>query len=195
MNPPDLNPILAFQQCYEAACQAGQPEPTAMTLATVKDQKPSLRTVLFKHVDQDGWVFYTNSSSRKGQELAQNPHVALSFYWPTIEVQIRAEGRAIIQDPKSSDAYFASRPRISQLGAWASKQSQVIPSREFLLESLQEVEKRFEQEPVTRPPHWNGYRVEPQSVELWFMGDYRLHDRFLYTLTPERTWKRVRLSP
>ena len=156
------------------------PEPTAMTVATLGDDgQPSARTVLLKDVDARGFVFYTNSDSRKGRQLAGDPRVALLFHWKLIRhgVQVKVEGRAETVGDAEADAYFASRPRASQAGAWASLQSQTLLSREVLEERLREVELQYAGQPIPRPPHWHGYRVVPALVEFWYGARHRLHER------------------
>jgi pyridoxamine 5'-phosphate oxidase len=172
-------------------------EPTAMTLATVAaDGRPSSRIVLLKGVDERGLVFYTNYRSRKGREILARPDVALVFHWQPLEVQVRFEGRAVPVDPAEADAYFASRPRGSQLGAWASQQSDELASRAQLEAQLAEATARFEGKPVPRPPHWSGFRVAPLSIEFWKNRQNRLHERDLYErATPEAPWSMKLLSP
>lgn len=156
------------------------PEPTAMTLATVgAGGQPSARTVLLKEVDARGFVFYTNHDSRKGRQLAANPRAALLFHWKWIRdgVQVKVEGAAEPVDEDVADAYFSSRPRASQAGAWASLQSETLASREVLEERLREVELRFAGQPISRPPNWSGFRVVPSLVEFWYGARHRLHER------------------
>lgn len=174
------------QEAWEAA---------ATVLATVDPEgRPSARFVLVKQVDADGFWFYTNRESEKARHLAHTPRAALCFHWPTIGVQYRVEGPVEPSTDERSDAYFATRPRISQLGAWASAQSQPLPSREVLEARLREVEARFEGQDVPRPPHWGGYRVVPVRIERWVQGEHRLHDRFLYERSGSG-WSMTRLSP
>lgn len=180
-----LDPIKLFEEQFEAACAVDRkilPDPTAMTLATVgRDSQPSARVVLLKQVDSHGFVFYTNFESRKGRELSENPRVALCFHWPTLEVQIRVEGVAQPVSDGEADAYFATRPRDSQLGAWVSTQSMPLPADVNLETRLREMELRFSGKPVPRPPYWSGFRVVPECIEFWKNRPFRLHHRQLFT--------------
>ena len=168
-----------------------------MVLATVGDDgRPSSRVVLLKGVDEDGFVFYTNLESRKGRELLARPGVALLFWWHPLESQVRVEGAAQRVGDEEADAYFASRPRGSQLGAWASEQSRPLKSREELEARLAELTERFEGMPVPRPPHWSGLRVRPLSIEFWKNRANRLHERHLYTRSaPGAPWSFALLNP
>lgn len=189
------NPIHQFEQWFQEAVEQQVQEPNAMTLATVQDGKPTLRVVLLKGFDEQGLVFYTNYQSRKGQSIAENPHVALNFFWPELERQIRIEGTAAQISAEASDLYYQSRGRGSRLGAWASPQSQAIPNRTYLEERLAEVSARFaDQEVFPKPDHWGGYRVEPSYLEFWQGRASRLHDRFVYELVGD-TWEIRRLAP
>lgn len=172
-------------------------EPTAMTLATVGEGgRPSARIVLLKGVDARGFVFYTNYHSRKAREVLARPDVALVFHWIPLETQVRVEGRALPVNPDEADAYFAGRPRGSQLGAWASDQSATLDARETLEARLREVTARFEGKPVPRPPHWSGFRIAPVAIEFWKNRESRLHERELYTrATPDAAWSRRLLNP
>jgi pyridoxamine 5'-phosphate oxidase len=156
--------------------------------------RPSVRIVLVRETDQRGFVFYTNYSSRKARELTENPRAALCQYWPTLDEQIRVEGQVELIDPAESDAYFAGRPRDSQIGAWASDQSQELESREFLEGRYKEIETRFEGGRVLRPPFWGGFRIVPEHVEFWYGRPGRLHERLLYTKTASG-WKTSSLFP
>jgi pyridoxamine 5'-phosphate oxidase len=192
----DPNPFRQFRAWYERALSAGLPLPEAMTLATATpDGRPSARVVLLRGYDENGFVFFTNYDGRKGDELAANPRAALVFYWPELDRQIRIEGRVERATPQESDAYFQSRPRGSQLGAWASPQSEVIASREVLEARLREVEARYPEGPVPRPPFWGGYRVVPEAIEFWQEGPNRLHDRLRYVRQASGGWRLERLSP
>jgi pyridoxamine 5'-phosphate oxidase len=178
-----IDPIQLFLQDRERARAAGEGwDATAGALATVNELGlPSVRFVLVKEAAADGFRFYTNRQSRKADELRAVPHAALAFLWQTIDVQFRIEGKVLLLDDASSDAYFASRPRISQLGAWASEQSRPLASREVLLARLAELEKRFpDGTPVPRPPHWGGYLLVPARIEHWHAAEFRLHQRTLY---------------
>lgn len=169
-----------FDGLLEQAKASPDPEPTAMTVATASpDGQPSARTVLLKHVDERGFVFYTNFESRKGRQLAINPRASLLFHWRLIDngIQVQIEGEVEIVSDAEADAYFASRPRPSQIGAWASLQSQTLASREEFEARIDEVEARYDGAPVPRPPHWSGFRVRPVMIEFWHGARYRLHDR------------------
>lgn len=179
-----MDPIQHFRTLLAAAQaidRALLPEPTAMTLATVgADGQPSARLVLLKSVDERGFVFYTNVRSRKGRELAANPRAALTFHWQPLEVQVRIEGVAELVDDAEADEYFATRPRGSQIGAWASDQSEELARAADLDARFAEIERRFGGREVPRPPHWSGYRVTPERVEFWRSRPSRLHERRLF---------------
>ena len=161
--------------------QSSHFEPTAMSLATVDaNGQPSSRIVLLKEFDARGLTFFTNLGSRKGRAIAAHPGVALLFHWQPLELQVRVEGDAVQVDDAEADAYFATRPRPSQLGAWASEQSEKLASREVLIERMRELTARFERNPVPRPPGWSGYRVAPLAFEFWRNQESRLHERELY---------------
>jgi len=169
---------------------------TAMTLATVdKEGRPSARVVLLKGVDERGFVFFTNYESRKGRDLAGNPHAALVFYWSDQVRQVCATGEVSKLPSAESDAYFRTRPRGSQLEAWASPQSSVLPDRRALEARWKEMETRYAGQEVPRPPFWGGYRLAPARIEFWQGRPNRLHDRFLYTRQPDKQWLIERLSP
>ena len=179
--PPFEDPFVWFETWYDEALAAVSVDPNAMTLATVSAHgSPSSRVVLLKAWDRDGFVFYTNRESRKGIEIAQTGRVALSFYWRDLGRQIRIEGRADRVDDETSDAYFASRPRGAQVGAWASLQSSAVASSAIIEQRLEEFEAQFEGVEVPRPPHWGGYRVVPNLLEFWSSGDNRIHERWLF---------------
>ncbi|HEX9580817.1 MAG TPA: pyridoxamine 5'-phosphate oxidase [Gemmatimonadales bacterium] len=178
----DPDPIRQFQRWLSEAQAAGIPEPTAMTLATVDpDGTPSARTVLLKHVDGHGFAFFTNYTSRKATELAANPLAALVFFWAPLKRQVCIQGAVSRLSPAASRAYFANRPRGSQVGAWASKQSQVADSRDMLDRRVAEVEERYRDQPVPCPPFWGGFRLRPEIMEFWHGRESRLHDRFRYS--------------
>ena len=167
---------------FELAKAAQPKDPNAVTLATVDARgRPSARVVLLKGFDRDGFVFFTNYQSRKGLELSGQKVAALCFYWPALDVQIRVEGDVTQVSAADSDAYFATRARVSQLGAWASEQSRPLASREELLARLDALTRQYEGQPVPRPPHWGGFLLAPQAIELWKAGEFRLHDRSRYT--------------
>jgi pyridoxamine 5'-phosphate oxidase len=157
------------------------PEPTAFALATSVDGRPSVRMLLLKHADEHGFVFYTNYESRKGRELLANPNAAMCFHWQPLEIQVRVEGRASPVESAEADAYFASRGRGSQIGAWASQQSRTIAEEQQLERRVAEFEKRFEGNAVPRPPHWSGFRLVPERIEFWKGMPSRLHRRELYS--------------
>ncbi len=191
-----LEPIAQFQRWFNEAIKAQLPEPNAMHLATVSvDNKPVGRVVLLKGVDSQGFTFFTNYQSRKGHDLAAHPYAAITFFWVELERQVRIEGAIEKVSGEESDAYFAVRPRSSQIGAWVSAQSTVIQSRELLEERTQYYEVEFEGKPVPRPPHWGGYRLVPRYVEFWQGRPSRLHDRLAYTKLDADNWKIERLSP
>lgn len=195
MNHPVEDPIAAFRDALALAHKRETRDATAMTLATVSATgRPAARMVLLKGVDERGFVFYTNFESRKGREIENNPFVALCFHWPKAAEQVRIEGRVERVTDAEADAYFASRPRGSQLGAWASAQSDVVASREELQKTFAETTARFEGRDVPRPPHWSGYRVVPERIEFWFGRDDRMHDRYLYERT-ETGYSSSRLCP
>jgi pyridoxamine 5'-phosphate oxidase len=186
-----------FRDLQERARQSGDPEPTAMTLATADGRgRVSARSVLLKELDGRGFVFYTNYESNKGQQILTHPQCALLFLWKTLDrqVQVKIEGVAEPVTHCEADAYFAQRPRMSQIGAWASKQSQTLSSREELLANVREFEQRFEGQDVPRPPHWSGFRVVPDMIEFWYGADYRLHDRLRYELR-DGVWGKRGLYP
>jgi pyridoxamine 5'-phosphate oxidase len=194
MLAPD--PIVQFEQWFEEACSADLPEPNAMTLATVDgDGQPTLRTVLLKFFDHQGFVFYTNYGSRKAQQITENHQVALLFPWIKLARQIAITGTAEKISAVESARYFASRPRESQLGAWISKQSSVINSRRMLMMELEKITSRFLKGEVPLPDFWGGYRVRPRTIEFWQGQTSRLHDRFLYRLGADGTWSLERLAP
>lgn len=173
--------VRRFREGFDRAVEAGIPEPTAMTLATVDgDHRPAARTVLLKDMDEHGFVFYTNLGSRKGRHLAGNPNVSLVFWWRENEEQVLIDGRVEPVSPEEADAYFASRPRGSQIGAWASRQSRPMESREAFLERIAEFERKYEDREVPRPDHWSGFRVKPRRVEFWYGREYRLHERVCF---------------
>jgi pyridoxamine 5'-phosphate oxidase len=190
------NPFKQFKTWFDEALTAQLPEPNAMTIATAtSDGKPSARIVLLKDYDERGFVFYTNYESHKGQQLVENPWGAIAFWWAELERQVRIEGRVEKVSDAESDEYFKSRPKGSQLGAWASTQSQVIDSREVLEQRLQQLKEEYETQEVPRPPHWGGFRVIPDEIEFWQGRPSRLHDRLLYRRGEDGRWVIQRLSP
>jgi pyridoxamine 5'-phosphate oxidase len=193
----DASPVTQFERWLAEAVKAQVPEPTAMTLATVgEDGRPAARIVLLKGVDAGGLLFFTNYESRKGRELAMHPHAALLFHWVELERQVRIEGKVSTVPAAESDAYFASRPRPSRLGAWASPQSKPIPDRGWLEREFSAAQDRFAADPdsIPRPPHWGGYRLLPSTFEFWQGRQSRLHDRIRYRLEDAR-WRIERLAP
>lgn len=190
------DPIALVRRWFADALAAGIPQADAMTLATATpDGRPSARAVLLKGIDARGFAFYTNYESRKARELDANPHAALVLLWIPLERQVRATGRVARLDPEESDAYFATRPRGSQLGAWASAQSRPLPDRAELEARWEALDERYGGGAVPRPPHWGGYRVEPDEIEVWQGRTNRLHDRFRYTRAADGGWAHVRLQP
>jgi len=192
------DPYVLFEawlaDAFAAKAGGTMPEPTAMVVATVARGRPSARTVLLKEVDSRGFAFYTNYDSRKGAEVAENPWVALHFGWYPLQRQVRIEGQARRVERAESEAYFASRPRGSQLGAWASAQSSEVASADELNESYLRVEQRFAGRDVPCPPFWGGFRVEPRMIEFWQGQPSRMHDRLSYR-REEAGWRLVRLAP
>lgn len=190
------DPVRQFHRWFDDARTAGLPEPNAMHLATVDAAgKPAGRIVLLKEADETGFVFYTNYESRKGHELAAHPVAALTFFYVELERQIRIEGTVEKVSAEESDAYFAVRPRGSQIGAWVSHQSDAIAGREVLEQRQRELEAQFADQSIPRPPHWGGYRVIPTVIEFWQGRPGRLHDRIQFTKTADNSWQIARLSP
>jgi pyridoxamine 5'-phosphate oxidase len=179
------DPIERFREVYALAEKIDRsvlPDSTAMALGTVgEDGSPSVRIVLLKAYDERGFVFYTNYEGRKGRELLARPRAALCFYWPTIDIQVRIEGSVVEVADDEADAYFATRHRMSQIGAWASRQSEPLENPEALDERVSKYEGEFEGKAVPRPPHWSGFRVQPERIEFWKGKPNRLHERHLYT--------------
>jgi pyridoxamine 5'-phosphate oxidase len=189
------DPLEQFEHWFAEAKRAGVEVPEAMTLATADAEgAPSARMVLLKGAGQDGFVFYTGYGSRKSEELEQNPSAALVFYWRPLGRQVRVEGSVERVSEAESAEYFATRPRGSQLAAWASRQSRPLGSREELERRYAELEREYEDRDVPLPPHWGGYRLRPEAIEFWEHRENRLHDRIRYTRTREG-WKVERLSP
>ncbi len=193
MAAPD--PFAQFDAWLAEASATEPNDPNAMTLATATpDGRPSARMVLLKGADRDGFVFYTNTQSRKGDELLANPHVALLFHWKTLARQVRIEGRAEAVRPEEADAYYATRARVSRLGAWASDQSRPLSDRGVLETRVQALEARFPGDDIPRPPHWSGFRVRPETFEFWRDMPYRLHDRMVFTRS-DAGWSTQTLFP
>lgn len=191
----DANPVDQFLSWFDMAINAEIMEPNAMTLSTIDGNKPSSRIVLLKGVENEEFVFYTNYKSAKGHQMANSPYVSLNFFWPELERQVRIEGTVQKVDEATSDAYFKSRPRGSQIGAWVSPQSEIIESREVLNKRLEEIELKFKDRDVERPPHWGGYSVKPNLIEFWQGRPSRLHDRIQYTFSEASNWTIERLAP
>lgn len=190
------DPLETFHDWLNQAKESEINDPAAMAIATsTKNGKPSVRMVLLKQADQDGFKFHTNTESQKGNELAENPQVALCFHWKTLRKQIRVEGIIEQATQQEADEYFASRPRARQIGAWASQQSRPLNSRKNLEDRIKELEKQYpEDTKVPRPDYWQGYRVKPEKIEFWWDNPDRLHDRFTYTKTG-KSWDIQRLYP
>jgi pyridoxamine 5'-phosphate oxidase len=195
---PVQNPLSRFNRLYaqaQALDRAVLPEPNAMSLATVgMSGNPSVRIVLMKGVDERGFVFYTNMDGRKGRELRTHPYAAICFHWAALEVQVRAEGPVSQVSDAEADEYFASRPRESQIGAWASIQSQPIEHANDLVDRVRDAEQRFEGKTVPRPPYWTGFRLKPERIEFWKSRPGRLHERHLYLRSGE-SWTMETLYP
>lgn len=192
---PSPDPFVEFELWIGKAKNSSELEPTAMSLSTVgKDQRPRSRIVLFKGMSQGGLTFYTNYESNKAQELEAHPFAALDFHWKTLELQLRVEGKVQKVSRQESEAYFATRPRESQIGAWVSHQSRILNSRKDLEQRRLEIEEKFKNQKVICPPFWGGYRVTPDLFEFWMLEPGRLHNRFQYTLD-KRGWTQNRLFP
>src|SRR5437660_227381 len=192
----DPNPIKQFGNWFTAAIEAGIRDVNAMSLATATaDGRPSVRIVLLKEFDHDGFVFFTNYQSEKGRQLEANPHAALAFYWIELDRQIRVSGTVEKTSHGESERYFHSRPPGSQLGAWASRQSEVLDARRVLDARMAEITERFADKPIPLPPHWGGFRLKPDTIEFWQGRPDRLHDRFRYTRQADSSWLIDRLAP
>lgn len=188
-------PFRLFESWFEDAKQAEPSDPNAMTVATVgPNGRPAARTLLLKEWDKQGFVFYGNLGSRKAHDMAANPYVALLFHWKSLQRQIRIEGKVAPVPDAQADVYFATRPRASQLGAWASLQSSPLASREAFETRLRDVDARFAGQPVPRPTFWSGWRLAPDYFEFWQGVDFRLHDRKIFKLTSQ-TWEAGLLYP
>ena len=194
----DANPIAQFNKWFaqaETALGKNQLDANAMTLATAdKNGKPSARTVLLKNLDERGFVFFTNFGSRKGRELTDNPNAALTFFWAELERQVCVTGSVTKLPAAESEKYFQSRPRSSQIGAWASNQSAPVPNREFLEQEWHELEQKFP-DAIPLPPNWGGFILSPERIEFWQGRPSRLHDRFSYSKQAGGSWKIERLAP
>lgn len=194
---PPADPWDLFSEWFTHASTFELSDPNAMTLATVSaDGMPAARIVLMKGYDSMGLTFYTNQKSAKAEQLKKNAFAALCFHWKSLSRQIRIQGAVEFVSDQEADAYFVTRPRGSQIGAWASDQSRPLKSREELLERLMKFEEKFEGAPVPKPPHWGGYRLIPSTFEFWQEREFRLHDRFVYTLNDDKkAWHLERLFP
>jgi pyridoxamine 5'-phosphate oxidase len=191
----DPDPLQQFERWFAEAREAGLAAPEAMALATATpDGRPSVRMVLMKNADERGFDFYTHYESRKGGELAANPHAALLFHWQPLGRQVRVEGRVVRIAPAECEAYFVTRPLESRLAAWASPQSRTLESREELERLYDGAKKRFQGKEVPLPPHWGGFRLEPDAYEFWQHGDDRLHDRVRYE-REDPAWRQALLGP
>lgn len=192
----ESDPIKLFTIWFDEAIATNLPMPDAMSLATVTpDGRPTARMVLLKQVDADGFVFFTNYQSSKAKQLEINPYAALVFYWAQLDRQVRVEGKVSRTPEEESTAYFKTRPRESQIGAWASPQSEVISAREVLEQRAREVAEQYCDREIDCPAHWGGYRLAPDRIEFWKSRVGRLHDRLLYELQPDGTWTIKRLAP
>jgi pyridoxamine 5'-phosphate oxidase len=191
--------LATFDDLFAQAREAGIPEPTAMTVATAdRDGRPAARMALLKAHDARGFVFYTHLDGRKGRELQANPQCALLFFWKALGedgVQVRIEGEVEIVDDAEADAYFARRPRDSQLGAWASDQSETLPDRDTFARRFAEAKARYEGIDVPRPPRWGGFRVKPRAIEFWYGAQFRLHERHVYERGADGVWTKRMLYP
>ena len=189
------NPILQFEKWFKEAVDVKVNEPNAMALSTVDEEnKPSSRILLLRNFNDNGFVFYTNYNSRKGEEILLNPKAALLFFWPELERQVRIEGTLIKQSTEESDIYFKTRPRGSKLGAWTSAQSKVVADRKELDDEYSKMSEKFPTDDIPRPVHWGGYLLIPNTIEFWQGRASRLHDRILFTRN-NRDWKIERLAP
>ena len=192
-----MDPLELFADWYEEAKQNELNDPNAMSLATVDiNGIPSVRIVLLKGFDVDGFVFYTNLQSRKANEFKNNPNVAVCFHWKSLQRQVRIEGQISKVSDKEADEYFKSRARLSRLGAWASKQSEILESRDHLLARLKTFEEKYDGETIPRPSHWRGNRIAAKKIEFWEDGKFRLHDRFIFERQSiDGPWTKARLYP
>lgn len=189
------DPVENFLSLYKQAQLKGIPDANAMSLATVNaENQPSVRIVFYKGMSERGFSFFTNYNGRKGQDLAHNAKVAANFFWPHLEQQVRIEGHVEKLSREESEAYFASRPRLSQIGAWGSNQSEVLGSFDQFNQKVAELEQKFKGQPVPCPPHWGGYRIIPHEIEFWFGQTGRLHQRYVYQVDGQG-WKRFLRSP
>ncbi len=192
----DINPVKQFDKWFKIALKEISPDPNSMALATAgNDCQPSLRTVLLKYYDEDGFVFFTNYNSKKAKQISENSKVSLLFTWLILERQVIIEGKAEKISKAESLKYFSSRPFGSQLGAWVSPQSSIISSKSILLSKLEQMKQKFKNGKIPLPDFWGGYRVVPKKIEFWQGGENRLHDRFLYEKNENGEWEIHRLAP
>jgi len=192
----DPDPIKQFAKWYQDAFESDSLQPNAMTLATATAQgKPSARMMLLKGFDENGFVFYTNRESVKGEDLSENPQAALVFWWPVMERQVRIEGMTTKVPDNEENSYFETRPRGSRIGAWSSQQSVVISSREALDKKYKELDEIYMNKDIPKPPYWTGYRLIPSSIEFWQGRPNRLHDRLRYRVVSDKGWIIERLAP
>ena len=188
------NPFELFNNWFDLASETEINDPNAMTLSTILNNQPSSRVVLLKSHDEEGFVFYTNSNSKKGKSINENNNIALNFHWKTQNRQVRIEGQAKIVSSEVADSYFNSRPRGSQIGAWSSNQSEELISRSELIDKIKKSETKYADQNIPRPLHWNGYLVKPKLIEFWQEMPFRIHDRVLYTLL-NNNWEIKKLYP
>ena len=188
------NPFELFNNWYDLASKTEINDPNAMTLSTILNNQPSSRVVLLKSHDEEGFVFYTNSNSKKGKSINENNNIALNFHWKTQNRQVRIEGQAKIVSSEVADSYFNSRPRGSQIGAWSSNQSEELISRSELIDKIKKSETKYADQNIPRPLHWNGYLVKPKLIEFWQEMPFRIHDRVVYTLL-NNNWEIKKLYP
>lgn len=192
--PQTQNPFQEFEKWFAEARRAIPHYPNAMTLSTSLDGRPSSRIVLLKELRDEELVFFTNYESRKASHMAKNPWISLSFYWPVLRAQVHFEGTVEKVSRQESEAYFATRPRESQIGAWASQQSRSLSSRETLEQRVSEFEQKFKNQNVPCPPHWGGYALSAKRIEFWLECDFRLHNRILFE-SDGASWRRTLLNP
>ena len=188
------NPFELFNNWYDLACETEINDPNAMTISTILNNKPSSRVVLLKSQNEEGFIFYTNSNSKKGKSISENNNIALNFHWKSQNRQIRIEGQAKIVSSEDADTYFNSRPRGSQIGAWSSNQSAELTARSELIDNINKFEIKYKDKDIPRPSHWNGYLVMPNLIEFWQEMPFRFHDRVLY-LKSDNSWKIKKLYP
>ena len=193
---PPVNPFELFDKWFKEANKVEDIFPNSFTLATAdKTNQPQARTLLLRNIDKNGFVFYTNKNSRKGKTMKENPKASMLFYWKILGRQIEIEGNIEHITDKESDMYFSKRPRKSQIGAWASNQSDKLENRNIFEEKIKKYEQKFENKEIPRPPHWGGYRLKPRTIEFWQIEDFRLHRRLKYTKNKYNKWENNLLYP